>query len=628
MPTDSSRLTRTDLLLLATFALVLFGYACVSGKPLTMHEARLPELAREMVNTGQWAIAHSGGRPWVERPPLPQWIVAVFFSLFGASAGVARLPGAILGTITCLLTASTASRLFGRTIGLLAGFALATTYEFYVYATLAEDEVYLSTLVALCVWALVRSLFALVPLPSREGLGEGAVRGSSGLVDVSPPHLTSPSREEGSYKIGFTVVFFIALGMTSLVRGPGVGIVQVGAIVGSFLVLGAIFQKQNLFGPWNILIWLIGGLVACALAAGWYVYAGTHLSELWTNLRYDFFSGWGHKPRWYYLQVLTWTTQPWTLFALGALVLTAKQLTSDRRVLFAWCMALAPIVVMSIPTRKAHHYLVPVLAGWSVMSAVGLEAFWRWGCSLKSRPATVIATYSLIGLAIGATVIMLSLRGKIDGPWQLSAIVGGAVAAIVIYMGTAAARRDGRDVFAGFLACFLVIGSWQQTAYAVFSAQRMADYRFARGVDEFVPRGAPLFIIHKESLDFFLLQFYMRPDAKLLHNPTWLLDKSIIAPSVYVVTRAYDVDWIQQHVGDVETIAMADYSRREEDLGGAVARWALLRVIYRPNMTRYDAVPIDAFKAMKRPDPNDESPYLGPDRPKAAPTTLPDATGE
>ncbi len=36
-------LRRRDYLLVGLFCAVLFGYAAFSGRPLTMHEARLPE---------------------------------------------------------------------------------------------------------------------------------------------------------------------------------------------------------------------------------------------------------------------------------------------------------------------------------------------------------------------------------------------------------------------------------------------------------------------------------------------------------------------------------------------------------------------------------------------------------
>ena len=69
-----SRLRLRDFLILAAFCLLLFGFEMFSGRPLSLHEARLPELSREMFLHHNWLFPQSGGRPWLERPPLPQWI--------------------------------------------------------------------------------------------------------------------------------------------------------------------------------------------------------------------------------------------------------------------------------------------------------------------------------------------------------------------------------------------------------------------------------------------------------------------------------------------------------------------------------------------------------------------------
>src|SRR5271170_8090278 len=63
-----SSLKRTDYLPLTLFATLLFGYVAISGRPMTMHEARLPQLSREMMQTHDYLVPHSGPRPWLERP--------------------------------------------------------------------------------------------------------------------------------------------------------------------------------------------------------------------------------------------------------------------------------------------------------------------------------------------------------------------------------------------------------------------------------------------------------------------------------------------------------------------------------------------------------------------------------
>ncbi|HMP59080.1 MAG TPA: hypothetical protein PKD86_06985, partial [Gemmatales bacterium] len=75
-------LTR-DYFLLAGFCLVLFGVSLVGGRPMTMHESVLPQCTREMHDRGDWLTPHSGGRPWLHRPPPPHWGILALTSPFG-----------------------------------------------------------------------------------------------------------------------------------------------------------------------------------------------------------------------------------------------------------------------------------------------------------------------------------------------------------------------------------------------------------------------------------------------------------------------------------------------------------------------------------------------------------------
>src|SRR5947209_8792436 len=99
------RLRLRDFLLIGIFSIVLFGYAGISGRPLTMHEARLPQTSREMLATHSWLLPHSGNRPWLERPPLPHWIVIASMKAFGHDdrEWAVRAPSALMGVVVVLL---------------------------------------------------------------------------------------------------------------------------------------------------------------------------------------------------------------------------------------------------------------------------------------------------------------------------------------------------------------------------------------------------------------------------------------------------------------------------------------------------------------------------------------------
>src|SRR5271168_3590737 len=99
MDDSTAKISWKDYLLVGLYSLILFGFAGFSGRPLTMHEARLPQTSREMLWHHEWLLPSSGGRPWLERPPLPHWIVISFMKLFGADdrVWIVRFPSALMG---------------------------------------------------------------------------------------------------------------------------------------------------------------------------------------------------------------------------------------------------------------------------------------------------------------------------------------------------------------------------------------------------------------------------------------------------------------------------------------------------------------------------------------------------
>ena len=75
-------------------ALALLPGLGSSGR-LTYHEAFVAQGAREILDSGNWAYPTIGGLPWLEKPPLPWWLVAALGRCAGGvNETVARLPSA------------------------------------------------------------------------------------------------------------------------------------------------------------------------------------------------------------------------------------------------------------------------------------------------------------------------------------------------------------------------------------------------------------------------------------------------------------------------------------------------------------------------------------------------------
>ena len=64
------------------------------------------QIARTMLESGDWVTARLDGVPYLEKAPLLYWLIAGFFRVAGVADWVARLPvafGAI--ALACLTTA-------------------------------------------------------------------------------------------------------------------------------------------------------------------------------------------------------------------------------------------------------------------------------------------------------------------------------------------------------------------------------------------------------------------------------------------------------------------------------------------------------------------------------------------
>ncbi len=120
-------------------------------------DARYTVVAKQIVLSGDWLNTQFNGAPDFEHPPLFEWIQAAFFSVFGLSDFVAKVPSALLGLGTVLLVAWLARRLTGDPMqGILAMFALASSAYFVKYAARAMTDVPVTFffLAAICAWSM------------------------------------------------------------------------------------------------------------------------------------------------------------------------------------------------------------------------------------------------------------------------------------------------------------------------------------------------------------------------------------------------------------------------------------------------------------------------------------------
>lgn len=102
-PTESVRHDAAYLLL--ALALATLSLGVYLDLPLLggIHEARVLETGREMLELGNWVVPHFTGEVRLEKPPLPYWSSALAYLLAGEPSVVAaRRVVAALGMLMLL----------------------------------------------------------------------------------------------------------------------------------------------------------------------------------------------------------------------------------------------------------------------------------------------------------------------------------------------------------------------------------------------------------------------------------------------------------------------------------------------------------------------------------------------
>src|SRR3954464_6553353 len=85
------------------------------------------QIARNMLQSGDWVTARLDGVAYLEKSPLKYWMIAVSFAIFGVHDWAARIPLALSAVLLCWVTSRFAAWAFGRRAGMYAGLILGTS---------------------------------------------------------------------------------------------------------------------------------------------------------------------------------------------------------------------------------------------------------------------------------------------------------------------------------------------------------------------------------------------------------------------------------------------------------------------------------------------------------------------
>src|SRR5664279_5229473 len=94
-----------DEIIVILFAAFIY-LGCILSPPSLMDDvdAVQAQIARNMLQSGDWVTAHLDGIAYLEKSPLKYWTIAVSFLIFGVRDWAARIPLALATVGLCWLT--------------------------------------------------------------------------------------------------------------------------------------------------------------------------------------------------------------------------------------------------------------------------------------------------------------------------------------------------------------------------------------------------------------------------------------------------------------------------------------------------------------------------------------------
>jgi len=367
-------------------------------------EPRYAQVAKEMVNGGDWALMHYNGKNYGNKPPLFFWLIALSSYLWqGFTSFSVRFPPALFGTLTVLLTFLIGKDLYSSRTGFLSGLVLATSVEFAYISTRADTDSTLTFFTTASLFCFLRwyqnGLSSLSPLSVEE---KQEVRGAW--------------MDRGYGKNLLIYGFYIGMALATLVKGP-VGFIL--PLLVSLIYLGAQRDWKGIKG----MKLLPGMVLMIVIVLSWYVPAAWKGGKDFLNQTLmvhtidRFASGWSKvRPFYYYFYNFPVDFMPWVLFLPAAIVYGFSREAFKKRKEFLFLLVWFVVIFLffSLSKGKRPLYLLPLYPAASLMIGKLLDDFISVRMERFRHEWISVPLHGLMGLILIAGAVIPFI------PWVVS----------------------------------------------------------------------------------------------------------------------------------------------------------------------------------------------------------------
>lgn len=527
--------SHTEFLLLVACCGFLLFYGLGAFGLLGADEPRYAQVAREMLDRGDWVSPTLNGKPWLEKPPLYYWQAMLSYRVARAFSP-AKVPAEVrfgrAGTPVAPLSRSDGvSERTARLPGALDAAFMITVVYFFLRRFRPGSELDGALLTASCAGVIGFAHAASTDMPLTATFA----------VALLAWYAWYESRRRVDLAIFY---IFLALGM--LAKGP------VAPALAAVIVVLFAAAKRDLRVILQTL-WIPGIALFFAVALPWYVAVQMRNLEFFRVFILEhnlarFSSNVYHHPQpfWFYLPVFLLAVMPWTLWLIAAAAERVRGIWREGRETFAspddsWALFLliwmvVPVLFFSASQSKLPGYILPAVPAGALLVTEYLAARRNVASgeqeSRISRPLAA-AHGILSGLLIFAALSAASIAATHHLTLRKGTYVAATVAA-VFALGIAAAlvTRAGPRLLRSTTMMAVVVSV---AAVIRLAAPALDATQSARPVAEIIQafsrEPVPVALYHVGRNQQYGLDFY-------LNRPTQLYESGNIPAAAHVVVAA------------------------------------------------------------------------------------------
>jgi len=365
------KIERYYFIAIAIAAIILFGFNLGQLPLRDWDESIVAQVAvsiwKSPDNLETWLYPQIQEQPYLNKPPLVHWAIALTYLCFGVSEWSSRLMPAMLSAASVPLLYLIAREIFPRrSIALFSTLVYLTFLPIVRHGRLAMLDGAVISFFLLLIWFVLRAYKS-----PKNSLGIG-----------------------------------LAMAAICLTKG-----IMMGILLGGIAIVFLFWDKRNIFRSKYFWIGVIIGLIPVLAWYGcqYYKYGnyfininfvGQSFSRIWQSV--DNKSG----DIWYYLLEILKYSWPWAIFCPGAIAIALESRQQTRGKLIIVWIGLY-LLAISLMSTKLPWYVLPIYPALALLIGTKLDNIWHENRK-KNYPIYWIGMLSLLAILIWGAGIYLS----------------------------------------------------------------------------------------------------------------------------------------------------------------------------------------------------------------------------